>query len=84
MERRKVRIANTSDPRAEGIWIDGEFVKGVRSINLNMSRMSGPVIELELSIPEIAVDLDQSEVNLYLPENVQETLVKFGWTPPKS
>jgi hypothetical protein len=61
------------------IEVDGQHLHGVRSLTLTSEAGNRPTLTLELRLYDIST---MAEAIILVPDDVAETLVALGWTPP--
>lgn len=73
----------TSDGRGHGeVTIDGTNISSaVRAVNVLLTAGSSPRLEIELSVLDVTCDISDG-VDLLIPSDTREALVRLGWTPP--
>lgn len=79
----KLEITGTGLPGGTVIRLDGHDITQVmRELTLNVG--AGVVPSLDLTIPVFeGMRLGLEEVQVYLPDETRELLVRIGWTPPE-
>ena len=66
----------------QSLYIDGEQIKGIATLTLNMEPNDLPTVEVTMAIGELETDLSEAKVHLVIPKSVREGLIQLGWTPP--
>lgn len=78
MTKRSAKLNLTGDGSGT-IEVDGQPLHGVRSLTLTSEAGYEPTLTLELRLYDVST---MAEAAILVPDDVAETLVKLGWTPP--
>jgi len=69
-------------PGQAHVEVNGHDIStALRGLSLELSVGNLPKVELDLCVVDVT-DFAMTEVQLHIPDDVRDALVKLGWTPP--
>ncbi|MDX3637688.1 hypothetical protein PV728_47460 [Streptomyces europaeiscabiei] len=78
MTKRSAKISLT-EVGSGVIEVDGQRIRGVRSLKLESEAGDRPVLTLELVVHDVST---MAEALVLIDDQTAATLVALGWTPP--
>ncbi len=80
-KRHTVRLVSEGGALARLFLDDEDISRSVSAVDIHASARDGIGVNLHLVAAPLAVDL--TDVEVWLPEETRNLLIRMGWTPPE-